>query len=197
MTESVQTAGDAEVRPEVHAAAVMLDSCDEVVADWRLKEYGEICSDWRHRDGMLWQSLAVAITVTSLTLNVTVSGTDMPWLLRAGLFFLAFLLNFVVLLKIVKDNYYQHGSSQLLEALRVPGALADLGLGSDSPRIHGPGMDIRDKRIASVKPKWLYFWLARQSTFGFFFGLVVLLVLLTGVGFFYCLVQYGLYAAVA
>jgi hypothetical protein len=163
-------------------------------ADWRLKEYGELCSDWRHRDGMLWQSLAVAITVTSLTLNLTVSGKDMPWLLRAGLFFLAFLLNFVVLLKIVKDNYYQHGSSDLMGKLRPAAALSGIGLGTGSPRIHRPAADYQDERIAVVRPAWLYKWLAKQSTFGFFFAVVVLLVTLTGIGFVFCLAAYAVQA---
>jgi hypothetical protein len=44
----------------------------ETLERWRHAEYEQVCTDWRHRDGMLWQSLAVAITVTGLTLSLTV-----------------------------------------------------------------------------------------------------------------------------
>lgn len=163
----------------------------EALERWRHAEYDQVCTDWRHRDGMLWQSLAVAITVTGLTLSLTVSDTPMPWLLRAGLFFLAFLLNMVVLLKIVKDNYYQHGSSELMRRMTPPPILHELQV-ADSPRIHKPSNDYRDERIASVHPRWLYDWLARQSTFGLFFAVEVFLAALTGIGFAYCLAAYAM-----
>lgn len=163
----------------------------EALERWRHMEYDQICNDWRHRDGMLWQSLAVAITVTGLTLSLTVSDQPMPWLLRAGLFFLAFLLNLVVLLKIVKDNYYQHGSSEIMRTMTPRSVLDGIGV-ADSPRIHKPSHGYHDERIASVRPRWLYDWLARQSTFGLFFAVEVFLASLTGVAFVYCLVAYAL-----
>lgn len=166
-------------------------STSDSLERWRHTEYEQVCADWRHRDGMLWQSLAVAITVTGLTLSLTVSDEPMPWLLRAGLFFLAFLLNLVVLLKIVKDNYYQHGSSEIMRAMTPVPVLHDLGV-ADSPRIHKPSRDYSDERIASVHPRWLYDWLARQSTFGLFFAVEVFLAALTGGAFLYCLVAYAM-----
>lgn len=166
------------------------EETSESIERWRHTEYEQVCTDWRHRDGMLWQSLAVAITVTGLTLSLTVSEEPMPWLLRAGLFFLAFLLNLVVLLKIVKDNYYQHGSAEIMRAMTPRPVVEGLGV-TDSPRIHKPSESYQDERIAAVRPRWLYDWLARQSTFGLFFAVEVFLVALTGVAFVYCLASYA------
>lgn len=79
-------------------------------------EYEQICEDWRNRDSMLWQSLAVAITLTGAVF-VAAFNKDMPWIFRPILFLLSFLLNSVLLLKIVKDHYYQLGSGYLLSKL--------------------------------------------------------------------------------
>jgi len=159
---------------------------------WRKAEYAEVCADWRHRDGMLWQSLAVAITVTGLTLGVAVSDKPVPWLLRAGLFFLAFLLNMVVLLKIVKDNYYQHGSAELIRRMCPEDISNGLGVEDGITRIHKPSETYRDARIAIVHPRWLYDWMAKQSTFGLFFGVQVFLAAFTGLAMLWSLLVYAL-----
>jgi hypothetical protein len=149
-------------------------------------EYGELCNDWRHRDGMLWQSLAVSITVTGLTLGSTVSAAGTTWAVKAALFFLALLLNLVVLLKIVKDNYYQHGSSELIGRMQHK-VMDALRLSDDKNlRIRPPSASYADDRIKRVHPRWLFDWLTGRSTFQWFFAVQLFLVVLTLIGVVAC-----------
>jgi hypothetical protein len=81
-------------------------------------EYEQICQDWRHRDSMLWQSLAVAIALTGLTFSIVFNKEMKLDLSGKGIvLFLAFLLNMVLLVKICKDHYYQLGSNELLSKI--------------------------------------------------------------------------------
>jgi hypothetical protein len=166
------------------------DAMDQTTPDFKKRladEYAELCNDWRHRDGMLWQSLAVSITVTSLTLGSTVSTSGTPWAVKAALFFLALLLNLVVLLKIVKDNYYQHGSSELIQHMQTDVGSA-LGAAEGNLRIRRPSVHYSDTRIRRVHPRWLYDWLTDRSTFQWFFAVQVFLVTLTALGVVICTV---------
>ena len=38
----------------------------EELLNLRNVEYEQLCEDWRHRDQMTWQSLAVSITITGI-----------------------------------------------------------------------------------------------------------------------------------
>lgn len=83
-------------------------------------EYKQLCEDWRNRDSMLWQSLAVAITATGVVFGIVFRDgaiTKVNWILGFFLFSMASVFNWVLLLKISKDHYYQLGSTELLSKL--------------------------------------------------------------------------------
>lgn len=154
-----------------------------------LSEYSELCADWRHRDGMLWQSLAVSITVTGFMLGAVLSPEPATWytgLVRAALFFLAFLLNSTVILKIVKDHNYQLGSAQLITRLHAD-VIDRLGCGpAECLRITRPATTYTDSKLDSWRLRSVYDWLADQSTFRLFFGIQFFLWLASGIGFIVC-----------
>jgi hypothetical protein len=167
------------------------DAMDQTTPDFKKRladEYAELCNDWRHRDGMLWQSLAVSITVTGLTLGSTVPTSGLLWTVKAALFFLALLLNVVVLLKIVKDNYYQHGSGELIQHMQADVGVA-LGAAEGNLRIRRPSVHHSDTRIRRVHPRWLYDWLTDCSTFQWFFAVQLFLVVFTALGIVICTVM--------
>jgi hypothetical protein len=166
------------------------DDCPDVLTsdlESRIaREYSELCSDWRHRDGMLWQSLAASLAATGLVLGSTVTSSGGQWSVKAALFVLAFLMNVIVLLKIVKDNIYQHGTSELLQRMQ-----AGVGAALEAPddrnlRIRRPSDRYGDARIQGIHPRWLYDWLARRSTFQWFYAVQLFLVLLTVLGITVC-----------
>ena len=157
-------------------------------------EYVELCADWRQRDGALWQSisqsLVVTTSVTGLTVGYALTVIAAPWLVKAALFAVAFSMNFLVLLKSVKDNYYQHGSSELIQKIQVE-VKASLGvdLHAKNLRIRTPSYMYRDERLDKLRPRWLYFWLTKRSTFQVIFGIQTAFVAITLIGVVACLVM--------
>ena len=146
-------------------------------------EYEQICEDWRHRDLMLWQSLAVSITVTGIIFGGAFSK-DMSWMLRSILFWMVFILNCILLLKISKDHYYQLGSSELLSKLGGDKLISKLKPETDKPvhiRICGPSDSFLEELKNHEKLPWptLYKWLANISAFKCLFKVQLLLVLIT------------------
>ena len=146
-------------------------------------EYEQICEDWRHRDLMLWQSLAVSITLTGIIFGGAFSK-DMSWMLRSILFSMAFVLNCILLLKISKDHYYQLGSSELLSKLGSGKLISKLKPEADKPvhiRICGPSDSFLEELKKHEKLPWptLYRWLVNISEFKYLFKVQLLLVLIT------------------
>ena len=151
-------------------------------------EYEQICEDWRHRDSMLWQSLAVSITLTGIIFGGAFSK-DMSWMLRSILFALALILNCILLLKISKDHYYQLGSSELLSKLGSDKLISERGLEADNlvnVRICKPS-EPHFKRLEDGKklpwPTFVYKWLRNRSAFKCFFGTQLTLTLITTLAF--------------
>ena len=135
-------------------------------------EYEQLCEDWRHRDSMLWQSLAVAITLTGIIFGVALRE-DISWMSRFVLFGTALILNCVLILKISKDHYYQLGSNELLHQI-----------GGDKIskrydwRIHKPSDKFLEqlKRENKIPVPFLYKWLGNRSAFKCFFIIQMVLI---------------------
>ncbi|MDO9098184.1 MAG: hypothetical protein Q7U60_08685, partial [Candidatus Methanoperedens sp.] len=121
---------------------------DEELSEKELKqiEYEQLCEDWRHRDSMLWQSLAVAITLTGGVFGLVFGdATKVSWMSRFFLFLMASILNWVLLLKISKDHYYQLGSNELLSELGGKRLAAN----KYDWRIHKPSEEFFKEQIQS------------------------------------------------
>jgi hypothetical protein len=149
-------------------------------------EYEQICNDWRHRDSMLWQALAVAITLTGVVFVGAFSkDAENQWLFRTVIFFIAALLNFVIFLKISKDHYYQLGSSDLLDRLGSEKLKEDREINpdehKDSLRIWEPSKNYfnHPERSRKIPFPCLYKWLSGRSAFKFFFGIQLVLLVIT------------------
>ena len=157
-------------------------------------EYEQICEDWRHRDLMLWQSLAVSITLTGIIFGGAFSK-DMSWMLRSILFSMAFMLNCILLLKISKDHYYQLGSRELLSKLGSGKLISKLKPETDKPahmRICGPSDSFLEELKKYEKLPWptLYKWLANISAFKCLFKVQLLLILITVLAFCFSMYCY-------
>lgn len=147
-------------------------------------EYGQICEDWRHRDSMLWQSLAVAITLTG-TVFVVAFIKDATWMLSIFLFLLSFMLNWILLLKISKDHYYQLGSSDLLDKLENLKLRNDPQINPDEYtdpfRIWKPSKSYFEqvKNACKIPCPFLYEWLSERSAFKWFFRILLFLIIIS------------------
>ena len=147
-------------------------------------EYEQICEDWRHRDSMLWQSLAVSITLTGIIFGGAFSK-DMSWMLRSIPFSMAFMLNCILLLKISKDHYYQLGSSELLSKLGSGKLISKIKLGTDTHvcmrmcKPSGPFIKELENHKNIPCPTSLYKWLGNISAFKCFFATQLFLILIT------------------
>jgi hypothetical protein len=149
-------------------------------------EYEQICEDWRHRDSMLWQSLAVAITLTGAVFVAAFNkDIEKPWMFRTILFLIDSLLNFVLLLKISKDHYYQLGSNDLLNMLESGKLKNDHQINpdkcTDSFRIWKPSKSYFEQVKTSCKIPYfpLYEWLSGRSTFKWFFRILLFLIIIS------------------
>lgn len=177
-----------------------IDLNDGTIFSLMQKEYEQICQDWRHGDSMLWQSLAVAIALTGLTFSIVFNNEmKLDWAEKSIIFFLAFLLNMVLLVKICKDRYYQLGSNELL--LRMGGQqLIDTyeipykDNKKDNKydlRMHEPSGDFFEDS-ESYKKIPLYREFVKVSTFRWFFIVQIILSAITFGYALYCFVRYFL-----
>lgn len=159
---------------------------DEELSIKELKqiEYEQLCEDWRHRDSMLWQSLAVAITLTGIVFGVVFSTTNVSWISKLVLFSMASTLNWVLLLKITKDHYYQLGSNDLLSELGGKQLTADKY--EYEWRIHKPSELYFNEKIQNNKipSPHIYEFLMKRSAFKWFFGIQLLLLIITLISVF-------------
>lgn len=159
-------------------------------------EYEQICQDWRHRDSMLWQSLAVAIALTGLTFSIVFNKEmKLDWAEKSIIFFLAFLLNMVLLVKICKDRYYQLGSNELLSRMGGQQLIEACELSCKDNkydlRMHEPSYDFFEDSESGKKIP-LYGKFVKVSTFKWFF-IVQLILSTTTFGYAsYCFVRYFL-----
>ncbi len=177
----------------------MCDGKDELTKkELKHIEYEQSCGDWRHRDSMLWQSLAVAMTLTGAVFVAAFNENVVKvWMLRPFLFFLSSLVNFLLLLKITKDHYYQLGSSDLLLRLESNKLRGDEQINPDGLkepfRIWKPSKSyfneqLREERMNECKNKipctCLYKWLRNLSAFKGFFWTQFFLVIVSLAYFF-------------
>jgi len=151
-------------------------------------EYREISFDWRHRDAMLWQTLAVAIVFSSVIFS-SWGDAKYTWPIKIVITLIAIITNFILLVKIVKDNYYQFGSSELLRKLGQEKFIASLYPNFNpkskerlrgNTRIWRPDTstlkEFGNKRIPLFK---LYLWLSHQSAFKWYFYFLVSLTIIS------------------
>lgn len=161
-------------------------------------EYEQICEDWRHRDSMLWQSLAVGITLTGFIFGTAFNETIdddgdviiIKVLFACILFLFASGLNFLLLVNICKNHYYQLGSKELLGKLGGNGLVTKINSSKDYDfRIHSPSEEFlqRKKKISSSK---LYKWLTNISAFNLYYKTQILLVL---VSLLFSILAFGYY----
>lgn len=75
-------------------------------------EYEQLAEDWRHRDQMTWQSLAVSITITGIIFGF-VKKEEIGHLIIV-IWLITTLFNFTILLRIIKDHYYQMGGIETM-----------------------------------------------------------------------------------
>jgi len=172
-------------------------------AELKRIEYEQICEDWRHRDSMLWQSLAVSVTLTGAVF-VAVFNKDIqnPWLFRTILFLLASLLNCVLMVKISKDHYYQLGSSDLLFRLESGKLRNDYQINPDkceNPfRIWKPSESFfkqvkQAKNACKIPCPCLYECLTGHSAFKWFFGTQLFLTIISFLSFLISLMCFIVY----
>jgi ABC-type multidrug transport system fused ATPase/permease subunit len=148
-------------------------------------EYQEVSKDWRHRDTMLWQALAVAVAATAAIFGVAFRA-ETGWLLRVALVFLALALDLLLLLKITKDHHYQIGSIDLLERLggdARASILKDMGTqyGGKNTRIFAPSTAAEKKYDRSLGLRCGSKWLTKQSTFLWFYWVMLIITATTAV----------------
>lgn len=150
-------------------------------------EYEQLCEDWRHRDSMLWQSLAVAITLTGIIFSVALRE-DMSLMSRFILYGTALILNCVLLLKISKDHYYQLGSNELLSQIGCA-----MSLKRYDWRIHKPSDNFFEqlKRENKIPVPLLYEWLKNCSAFNCFF--IIQIVLICIIFILLCISAYSIF----
>jgi len=150
-------------------------------------EYEQISQDWRHRDSMLWQALTVSITLTGAVF-VTAFTKDLgsSWVTKSILFFFSALLNYVLLLKITKDHYYQLGSTELLkriEKARLEGNHLINPNEQESFRLRKPSTefleDYKKKKGNRVPHSGMYKWLINRSAFKGFFRIQFTLLIIS------------------
>jgi hypothetical protein len=146
---------------------------------------------------MLWQALAVAITLTGVVFVGAFSkDVENQWLFRTVIFFIAALLNFVIFLKISKDHYYQLGSSDLLDRLGSEKLKKDRDINpdgyTDPLRIWKPSKDYfkLQKESRKIPFPCLYKWLSGRSAFKFFFGIQLVLLVITFAALCICAYYY-------
>lgn len=89
----------------------VLDNREEL-SNLRNVEYEQLSEDWRHRDEMTWQSLAVSITITGIIFGFVQDADVGPLIIVVWL--LVSLFNFTILLRIIKDHYYQMGGIEMM-----------------------------------------------------------------------------------
>lgn len=176
---------------------------DEELSEKVLKqiEYEQLCEDWRHRDSMLWQSLAVAITLTGGVFGLVFGdAAKVSWILGFFLFSIASILNWVLLLKISKDHYYQLGSSELLSELGgnrlVNPSKLPMSVERQNEydwRIHKP-LKLNEKiKNGKIPFPPIYEFITNRSAFKWFFGIQLSLLILTlSLAFISILLYFGL-----
>jgi hypothetical protein len=80
--------------------------------DLRNVEYEQMSQDWRHRDQMTWQSLALSVTLTGAMFGFMKDLDNV--IITLIIWALAVLFNYTILIRIIKDNYYQMGSIETI-----------------------------------------------------------------------------------
>lgn len=79
-------------------------------------EYEQSCEDWRNRDSMIWQALALLVAISGAAFSFSFNANlDFSAKLIALIF--TIILSFLAMIKIVKDHYYQKGSQKYLSKL--------------------------------------------------------------------------------
>lgn len=79
-------------------------------------EYEQASEDWRNRDSMLWQTLAILIAITGIASTVAFN-TQLPKSARTIALLFTLALNLISLIKITKDHYYQIGSKTYMSMI--------------------------------------------------------------------------------
>ena len=86
-------------------------------------EYEQTCEDWRNRDSMLWQALALLVAISGAAFSFSFSS-NLEFFPKLIALMFTLILCFLAMVKIVKDHYYQNGSRKYLSKLSE--ALCDM-----------------------------------------------------------------------
>lgn len=147
--------------------------------DWKELEYKECSEDWRHRDRLIWATLAGVATVAGVIVGVAYGQSlDDNLGVRFWILFIGVILTLVMLISLIRHRMYQEGSEQQIQSLRVP--LKIIKGWDRKPRIHPPRRfklwDITpSKKIDAALTSWAmrsggFKWMVRGT-------LVVMLIL--------------------
>jgi len=163
----------------------------------KLKEYDQICHDWRHRDTLLWQTLAVSITISGLAFT-QIFNPEIKWPANIAISLILLGINFVLLLTITKNHFYQLGSSELLKKMGQDKIIREMfpydpDKLKDNLRIWKPSdsflrNNIKNNRIPFSE---IYLWLSRKSGFKSFFWIQLIIIVLNLLLIAYCISTWG------
>lgn len=155
-------------------------------------EYEQLCEDWRNRDTMLWQSLAIAVTLTGLIAGNVFNGVFdangelilIKVFFASLLFLLSTGINLLLLITICKNHFYQMGSNELLGNL---GGNDLVKIINESKRydlrIYPPSSKyIKNTRISSSSK--LYKRISHISAFRCYYNSLIILI----IGSFVCFI---------
>lgn len=157
----------------------MTETGDRANRDWRIKEYEQLCNDWRSRDLMLWAVLATSIALTGAVAAI-LSRDDFALTTSNALVVLglASVYHSVALVKVTKDHLYQWGSYYLIR--RLCGAEIDAIHGFDPKSVTNPRIFSENgKWPENVPLPWIYKSVAKSSAAGVFFAVQALLAFST------------------
>jgi hypothetical protein len=156
----------------------------------KLKEYDQICQDWRHRDTLLWQTLAVSITISGLVFT-QIFNPEIKWPVNIMVSVALLAINLVLLQIITKHHFYQHGSSELLKKMGQDAIIQELittypEFADESDRINSnlriwrPTKSFSDSNVEKSRIPFpeIYFWLSRRSGFKAYFSVQLMIIVL-------------------
>ena len=132
-------------------------------------EYNECSEDWRNRDRLIWATLPVAVTVSSVIIGVaygSIPNSELEIRLLVLLMGGAFAV--VMLISLVKHRYYQEGSEEQIKRLQF--RLHIKGW-DEKPRIYRPD-EFGFKFLHTLSTQSGFKWMIRTS-------LLVLIILIT------------------
>jgi F0F1-type ATP synthase assembly protein I len=111
--------------------------------NWEEIEYKECSEDWRHRDRLIWATLAGVATIAGVIVGVAYGQSlDDKLGVRFWILFIGVILTLVLLISLIRHRMYQEGSEEQIQSL------LNIKDWYSSPRIHRP----RDFELRGITP---------------------------------------------